>query len=62
MPAEKRSRKKAVREKCIDCCGGNRAEVRRCPATHCPLWAFRMGAEIKDTDNDLPDTEPTNTD
>ena len=62
MPAEKRSRKKAVREKCIDCCGGNRAEVRRCPATSCPLWAFRMGTEIKDIDNDLPDIEPTDTD
>ena len=59
---EKRSRKRAVREKCIDCSGGNRAEVRRCPAAACPLWAFRMGTEIKDTDNDLPDTEPTDTD
>lgn len=52
MPTEKRSRKKAVREKCIDCSGGIRAEVRRCPATKCPLWPFRMGAEIKNTGNE----------
>lgn len=52
MPTEKRSRKKAVREKCIDCCGGVRAEVRKCPATKCPLWPFRMGAEIKGTGED----------
>ena len=46
---EKHSRKKAIREKCIDCCGGVRAEVRRWPATRCPLWPFRMGTEIKET-------------
>lgn len=55
---EKRSRKKAVREKCIDCCGGVRAEVRKCPATNCPLWPFRMGAEIRDTGEDLTEEEP----
>lgn len=54
MPTEKksRSRKQAVRNKCIDCCGGVRAEVRKCPATKCPLWPFRMGAEIKGTGED----------
>ena len=52
MPTEKRSRMIAVREKCIDCCGGVRAEVRKCPATKCPLWPFRMGAEIKGTGED----------
>ena len=34
---------KAVREKCLDCCGDNRAEVRRCTAVACALWPFRMG-------------------
>jgi len=24
------------------------AEVRKCPATNCPLWRYRMGREIKD--------------
>lgn len=46
---ERIGRAKAIRLKCIDCCGGNTAEVRKCPATHCPLWRFRMGKEIKDT-------------
>ena len=34
---------KALREKCIDCCCGNAAEVRKCVATDCALWPFRMG-------------------
>lgn len=45
---ERIGRAKAIRLKCIDCCGGNTAEVRKCPATHCPLWRYRMGKEIKD--------------
>jgi hypothetical protein len=24
------------------------AEVRKCPATHCPLWRYRMGKEEND--------------
>lgn len=39
------TRKKAIRLKCLDCCCGNSAEVRRCPATDCPLWGYRMGNE-----------------
>ena len=34
---------KAIREKCLDCCCGNAAEVRKCVATDCPLWPLRMG-------------------
>ena len=33
----------AVRANCVECCGGKTSEVRMCPATSCPLWAFRMG-------------------
>lgn len=36
-------RKQAIRMKCLDCCCGNAAEVRRCPAEKCPLWEFRLG-------------------
>jgi hypothetical protein len=54
MEKKSRSRKQAIRNKCIDCCGGVRAEVRKCSATNCPLWPFRMGAEIKDTGEDDP--------
>ena len=45
---ERVSRSKAIRLKCIDCCCGNMAEVRRCPSTSCPLWRYRMGRELKD--------------
>src|SRR5262245_8986831 len=33
---------KAIREKCLDCCCGNAAEVRKCVAVDCPLWPYRM--------------------
>ena len=34
---------KAIREKCLDCCCGNSAEVRKCVAVDCALWPFRLG-------------------
>jgi hypothetical protein len=34
---------KAIRAKCIDCCAGQETEVRKCVATRCALWPFRMG-------------------
>ena len=34
---------KALRARCLDCCAGNSAEVRKCVATDCPSWPFRMG-------------------
>lgn len=37
------SRGEAIRAKCLDCCCGNRAEVRRCAIADCALWAFRLG-------------------
>lgn len=45
---ERVSRSKAIRLKCIDCSGGNMAEVRKCPITICPLWRYRMGHEEND--------------
>ncbi len=45
---ERITRAKAIRLKCIDCCCGNTAEVRKCTVEHCPLWRYRMGKEIKD--------------
>ena len=32
-----------VRDYCIECSSGNKAEVRRCAIYDCPAWAFRMG-------------------
>jgi len=34
---------RSIRAKCTDCCCGQRAEIRLCPATHCALWPYRMG-------------------
>jgi hypothetical protein len=34
---------KAIRAKCVDCSGGSDAEARKCVATGCALWPFRMG-------------------
>ena len=34
---------RAIREKCLDCCCGHAAEVRKCVAVDCALWPFRMG-------------------
>lgn len=34
---------KAIRAKCLDCCGGEPKEVRLCTAKKCPLWPYKMG-------------------
>lgn len=34
---------KAMREKCIDCCGGMIYEPKQCTATKCPLHPYRLG-------------------
>lgn len=39
----KKSPLKAIREKCLDCCGNQYSEVRECHITDCPLWQYRMG-------------------
>lgn len=45
---ERISRSKAIRLKCLDCCAGQMAEVRKCELTTCPLWRYRMGKEEND--------------
>ena len=34
---------RAIRRKCIDCCGGSFKEVRLCTSYTCPLFPFRLG-------------------
>jgi hypothetical protein len=34
---------KIIRDKCIDCCCGQLAEVRKCTAVGCALWPYRLG-------------------
>ena len=38
------SQLKAIRMKCIDCCGGVGSEVKDCHIVKCPLWPYRFGA------------------
>lgn len=52
---ERLTRRNAIREKCMDCCCGNRAEVRRCTAVKCPLWRYRMGREENTKNSALAD-------
>ena len=52
---ERVSRSKAIRLKCLDCCCGQQAEVRKCPVENCPLWRYRMGREIKDENTSFSD-------
>lgn len=33
-----------IRAKCLDCCGEQADEVRKCVAFACPNWPFRMNA------------------
>lgn len=47
MTEKRITRSRAIRLKCLDCCCGNNAEVRRCELTNCPLWRYRMGSESK---------------
>lgn len=39
--ADPKSRAKAMKAKCWDCTNGQRAEIKHCPCTDCPLYAFR---------------------
>ncbi len=43
MDDELKSPIKAIRAKCLDCCCGQKEEVKLCPATACPLYPFRLG-------------------
>ena len=43
---------KAIRSKCLNCCGGRSKSVKYCPSDGihgdaCPLWYFRFGSKPK---------------
>ena len=42
----------AIREKCIDCCAGDKNEVRLCESITCPQFLYRMGRRPKQNDVD----------
>ena len=45
-----------IRAKCMDCCGEQSDEVRKCVSVLCPNWPYRMGANPLRTVN-LTDEE-----
>ena len=49
MTAERMTTKKAIRLYCLECGGGQYAEVRLCPVVNCHLYPYRMGRKIKST-------------
>ena len=50
---------KAIRAKCLDCCGGSSNEVKLCPATECPIYAFRLGRNPYRTARVMTDEQRT---
>lgn len=42
------NRRKAIRERCLNCSAWIFSEVRQCPITDCALYPFRMGTGRQD--------------
>lgn len=42
----RRTRAKAIRAKCLECCCDQQVEVKECTIKQCPLWIYRMGYEM----------------
>lgn len=57
---ERLTRSKAIKAKCLDCCCGQYTEVKKCPATKCPLWTYRLGKEVTENTPKLPQNTPQN--
>ena len=34
---------KAIRKKCLECCGNHYSEIRHCQISDCPLYPYRLG-------------------
>jgi hypothetical protein len=49
----KKSRSYAIKGKCLDCSGGNRAAVAACPVQACFLWAVRPFKEEGHTERQV---------
>ena len=52
MSEKRLTRAKAIRAKCLDCCCGQAIEVRLCPCKTCPLYSYRMGKEINESEEE----------
>lgn len=49
---------RAIRRKCLDCCGGYEREVRECELDDCPLWDYRLGKNPSRKKRPQIDSEP----
>jgi hypothetical protein len=47
---------KAIRAKCLDCCCGQKTEVKLCTSKNCALHPYRMGHRPKASDYPTEDT------
>lgn len=47
----------AIRARCLDCCGGQPSEVRKCTAVACALWPFRQNKNPWRTAREVSDEE-----
>jgi hypothetical protein len=43
---------KVIKSFCLDCVGGNKAEVKKCSAPKCSLYPHRMGKKKTDSTDD----------
>ena len=43
----KKQLREAVRDKCLECCCEQRAEIAQCRITKCPLWQHRPYQKMK---------------
>ncbi len=41
----KKSLKRVIRERCMDCCANQQHEGRKCTVVACALWPYRMGTK-----------------
>lgn len=37
----------AIRKNCLNCAGGSKKEVEKCPIKKCPLYPYRLGVPPK---------------
>ena len=50
---------KAIRARCLDCCGGSAKEVDLCPSKTCSLYPFRYGKNPYRTKRELTEEQRT---
>ena len=48
---------KAIREFCLQCCGGKAVDVKECTSTICPLKPFRFGKNPYRTKRTMTDEQ-----